>query len=349
MHKSPQLVNITCNFNKTNQTFNAGDSIAGTIVIEPNYDLEIKSISYSICYTGKTKSKSTLITEKQVHSHRLTSVSKIWKKGEKYHYPFTKVVNQPISYNGELFDIEWFLKVYIIFTDDVKKISQEVALRTFDIKRVVFPSTNLTRSFSFKVLTGQKKTVTIGAQKVFKHKQHEAIFTLLITTSACAIIFNVKALLGLSIPIFEIIGSLSLILAVRHIILGFGKFEEFTFEVLRSQIGQSSFPVKFITNSKSNTIKYFQANYVVYENRHMNSSSSALTYESKKIYQMTNKIQKEVMGNETTLLIPFPRQTDIPVSLSDEDFQIEWQLEATIELNSGIKKEYQFSFLTSLE
>lgn len=346
MQKSPQLVNISCDFNKLEQTFVAGESIAGTIIVEPNYDLEFKSIRYSICYT--TKSKFNSYKENEVHLDVLKFTSNTWNKGREYSYPFKKIINQPTSYKGHLFDIEWKLKIYIVFTNDVKKIAQQVALRTFDIKRVVFPSINLIKSFPFKVLVGQKKQQTVAIQQSFTHKKHITAFVIPTVIGILGVIFNLKGILGLPVPIFEIIGSLSLIFAVRHIILGFGKFEEFTFEVLPSQIGPPYFPVKFTADGKWNTIKYFSAFYSVSERKYSNNSSTSTRYESKKIHQLAKMIQKEVTGNETILLMPFPRKTDVPVSLIDENFRIEWEMDAMIQLNNGRKKKYRFKFLTFL-
>ena len=334
MHKSPKLVHINCSFDKPKKVFNAGDLITGSITVQPNYKLQFKSISYSICRVIKQYSRTietTVVYTETFHIH-----SKTWKKGKNYRYPFQVSINDFPSYKGDLFHVEWYLRVDIVFTNAVRELAQKVAVRSLNIKRIVFPSINMSKEFRFKINTGQKRYQTGIAEQDFSHPTELKKYAVITAVCALAVVFNLESTIGLPFPVFEIMGCFYIISGIRHIPLGFGKFDDFTIEVLPSQAGQSYFPLKLKTNKQWTSIDSFGAYYMVNE--------KVANTGAKNVMQLAKRIQKEVNDDETTLLIPFPRNSMIPISFSEGNYRIIWEIVATVYLKNGKSKDYQIEF-----
>jgi len=320
---------IRFKFNTNNSTYTASDTITGTITIQALKDFSFDSFSVSL----NKRIKGQLSTpDKRSYGNTFLENDQHWKAGKTYEYDIEiQIPEDAFSYSGENLEIIWSIELELDPNDETTSMLRKEFLTSIEFHNLFKSFRNFKHEYYINIKSIEREYKILPEINSLENDNriHILLGLAILIGSACFFKFSESGF-----PFGFILAGIGLYILYKNIYhaISVGKLGELKY--CSETINENNFKLKLIIPKNHRSIKNLNYYCSIIEKVTDNRGTTTKTH-TETIHKSTENNLKQTIKKENELIVPYPNNKNLPITLNILDAQIIWNVSLQLEFKNG--------------
>ena len=312
------------------------------ITVHVKEDIDLNAFSFTLLtrFEGTTNA-----SYKNYDTVKITSFTS-WKKGSNYEYDLDIILPQDFFiFKGHYFDINCFIKFDIIPSEDCNKRLRKQFIKEFKVGNFIDSWTSYSKQFQMAIEDNGSFKICPSVHSPYnENKEIEIVAaTFAFILSLLFLIMNSFSFIALAI----LIGSGFYLFRGMHYLITIYRLGNVQFELYETD--NDTFTCT-ITGDHLARLKQLDYHLSLEEETVTGGGKNQKTKTHEHYLDNSSKYQGQI-SNETSLIIPYPKDYSLPASFIEPGANLNWKLQIKLKLKNGItyKQEVPITLIKKLQ